>query len=82
MSCRLPCTSPAYLLFLPLQPCLVLLFLGLFIPILREIREMMYQYNHDYRFSSAKYERVFGDVVPMEYSEGVKQTAAFYGARS
>jgi nucleoside-diphosphate-sugar epimerase len=56
-------------------------FLGLFIPILREVREMMYQFNHDYRFSSAKYERVFGDVVPMDYLEGVKQTSAFYGPR-
>jgi nucleoside-diphosphate-sugar epimerase len=56
-------------------------FLGLFIPILREVREMMYQYNHDYRFSSAKYKRVFGDVAPMDYLEGVKQTSAFYGGR-
>ncbi len=52
--------------------------LGLFIPILKEVREMMYQYNHDYRFSSEKYDRVFGDIVPVPYLEGIRKTAAFY----
>ena len=52
--------------------------LGLFIPILREIREMLYQYKHDYRFSSEKYERTFGDVAPTPYPEGIQATAQFY----
>lgn len=52
--------------------------LGLFIPILKEIREMMYQYEADYVFSSAKYEQVFGDVPPTPYEEGIRQTALFY----
>ncbi len=52
--------------------------LGLFIPILREIKEMLYQYNHDYRFSSAKYEHTFGDVPPTSYTTGIRATAAFY----
>jgi nucleoside-diphosphate-sugar epimerase len=52
--------------------------LGWFIPILKEIHEMMYQYNHDYTFSSAKYERVFGDVPPTPYEKGIAQTALWY----
>jgi nucleoside-diphosphate-sugar epimerase len=34
--------------------------LGLFIPILREFVEMMYQYEQDYLFDSTKFERYFG----------------------
>ena len=52
--------------------------LGLFIPILKEIKEMMYQYNHDYRFSDAKYQRIFGDIKATPYPEGIRETARFY----
>lgn len=52
--------------------------LGIFIPILREVHEMMYQYNNDYVFNSEKYERVFGDVSPMPYEQGIAKTAQFY----
>jgi nucleoside-diphosphate-sugar epimerase len=55
--------------------------LGLFIPILGEIREMMYQYNHDYVFNSDQYARVFGDVTPTPYAEGIARTAEFYAAK-
>ena len=34
--------------------------LGLFVPILREFGEMMYQYEQDYVFDSTKFERFFG----------------------
>jgi nucleoside-diphosphate-sugar epimerase len=34
--------------------------LGVFIPIMREFPEMMYQYEQDYIFDSSKYERQFG----------------------
>ena len=51
--------------------------LGLFIPVLKEIKEMMYQYDEDYRFSSAKYENAFGEKAT-SYQEGVKKTTAFY----
>lgn len=47
--------------------------LGWFIPILREVKEMMYQYNHDYVFSSAKYERAFGEK-PTPYATGIRET--------
>jgi nucleoside-diphosphate-sugar epimerase len=52
--------------------------LGIFIPILKEVHEMMYQYNHDYVFSSAKYERIFGDVTPISYEDGLAKTALYY----
>jgi nucleoside-diphosphate-sugar epimerase len=56
--------------------------LGLFIPILKEIKEMMYQYNHDYRFSDAKYQRTFGDIPATPYAKGIKATAQFYQAEA
>lgn len=51
--------------------------LGIFIPILRELKEMSYQTNFDYVFSSEKFERVFG-VKPTPYADGIQQTAEFY----
>lgn len=56
----------------------MVLLLGIFIPILREIHEMMYQFNHDYVFNSEKYERIFGDVSPTPYEKGVAKTTLFY----
>jgi nucleoside-diphosphate-sugar epimerase len=56
---------------------LLLTILGLFIPILKEIKEMMYQYEHDYIFSSALFEKTFGmKATSMEV--GLRETAAFY----
>ncbi len=52
--------------------------LDIFIPILKEIHEMMYQYNNDYVFNSEKYERTFGNVSPTPYEKGVAKTALFY----
>ena len=34
--------------------------LGLFIPMMKEFPEMMYQYNQDYIFDSSKFEKRFG----------------------
>ena len=51
--------------------------LGIFIPVLREMQEMLYQYEVDYDFNSTKFENHFG-WKPTPYTEGVKQTAAFY----
>lgn len=51
--------------------------LGIFIPILREFKEMMYQYEHDYVFNSDLFEKTFG-VTPTPYEVGMKTTAAFY----
>lgn len=51
--------------------------LGIFIPVLREMQEMLYQYEVDYHFDSTKFEQSFG-WKPTSYTEGIKQTAAFY----
>ena len=45
--------------------------LGWFIPVMREMPEMMYQYNQDYIFNSAKFESHFS-FKPTPYLEGIK----------
>ena len=47
--------------------------LGIFIPILKEMPEMMYQYDRDYVFDSSKFENKF-NFKPTLYREGVRQT--------
>ncbi len=54
--------------------------LGIFIPVLREMQEMLYQYEGNYHFDSTKFEKQFG-WQPTPYTEGVKQTAAFYAKK-
>jgi nucleoside-diphosphate-sugar epimerase len=46
--------------------------IGLFVPTLREMPEMMYQYNRDYFFDSSKFEKRF-NFKPTSYAEGVRQ---------
>ena len=46
--------------------------LGLFIPVMREMPEMLYQYDRDYVFDSSKFEKRF-DFKPTPYREGIKQ---------
>jgi nucleoside-diphosphate-sugar epimerase len=45
--------------------------LGLFIPIMREFPEMMYQYEQDYVFDSSKFEKRFG-IMPTPPVEGIR----------
>ena len=45
---------------------------GIFVPVLREMPEMMYQYERDYFFDSSKFERRF-KFTPTTYSEGIKR---------
>lgn len=47
--------------------------LGLFIPFLREMPEMMYQYEEDYFFNSSKFEKRFS-VKPTTYKEGIENS--------
>ncbi len=49
--------------------------LGLFIPIMKEFPEMMYQYNQDYIFDSTKFERRFG-IMATSPEEGVRSMLA------
>lgn len=46
--------------------------IGLFVPIMREMTEMMYQYDRDYIFRSDKFEKRF-DFKPTPYQEGIRQ---------
>ena len=45
--------------------------MGLFLPIMRELAEMMYQYERDYVFKSDKFEKRF-DFAPTPYLEGIR----------
>ncbi len=48
-------------------PRWMLRLMGLFMPILRENDEMMYQFEHDYRFDSTKIREVYGlDATPVD----------------
>lgn len=49
--------------------------LGLFIPILREFKEMTYQFEQDYFFDSAKFTQRFG-IPPTPYRQAIAQVAA------
>ena len=48
---------------------------GLFIPFMREMPEMIYQYDRDYFFDSSKFEKRFG-IQPTSYQQGVKEIVA------
>ncbi|MCJ7465871.1 MAG: NAD-dependent dehydratase, partial [Maribacter sp.] len=53
--------------------------IGVFVPVIREMPEMMYQYDRDYVFDSQKFEKRFG-FKPMPYDEGIREVvAADYG---
>lgn len=54
-------------------PLWFLKILGLFIPIMKEMPEMMYQYDRDYFFDSSKFEKRFR-FETTTYQEGVKQS--------
>ncbi len=60
-----------------LLPKFMLLPLGLFIPIMKEMREMIYQYDRDYFFDSSKFTRRFG-ISATSYEEGIKATCQAY----
>lgn len=50
---------------------------GWFDPTVRELYEMLYQYDRPYCFDSTKFERAFGRA-PTSYADGIRQTAASY----
>ena len=47
-------------------------FLGLFLPVMRESYEMLYQYDRDYVFNSDKFEKRFG-MKPTSYADGIRE---------
>lgn len=46
--------------------------IGLFVPFLKEMPEMIYQYDRDYFFDSSKFENRFG-IKPTSYEQGVRE---------
>lgn len=55
--------------------------IGLFNPTMREVREMLYQYDRDYVFNSDKFEAAFS-FRPTDYETGVKEVLSSPAARS
>ncbi|MEO6219241.1 MAG: NAD-dependent epimerase/dehydratase family protein [Ginsengibacter sp.] len=56
-------------------------FLGIFMKIMRELKEMLYQYKDEYIFDSTKFEQAF-NFEPTPYKEGIQITSASYKKRS
>jgi nucleoside-diphosphate-sugar epimerase len=56
----------------------VVWWLGIFMPILKELHEMMYQSENDYNFDSSKFESLFPELKPTSYEEGFKKTYNWY----
>lgn len=58
------------------MPLWLMRLLGIFVPVLKEMPEMMYQFDRDYFFDSSKFEKRF-KFVPTSYQEGIKNTVLF-----
>lgn len=52
--------------------------LSLFIPVLKETGEMMYQFESEYQMSFAKFKHHFPDFKYTSYEQGVKDTVAYF----
>ncbi|MGD0757037.1 MAG: NAD-dependent epimerase/dehydratase family protein [Bacteroidales bacterium] len=55
------------------MPLWLIKIIGIFVPVLKEMTEMMYQYDRDYFFDSSKFEKRF-DFKTTTYREGVRNT--------
>ena len=67
---RLACELAGRPYKLQVAPRWMLRLMGLFMPVLRENEEMMYQFEFDYRFDSSKVEAAYG-LDPTPYREGI-----------
>ena len=45
---------------------------GLFVPMVKELKEMQYQNNQDYFFDSSKFDKRFS-FTPVSYKEGINE---------
>ena len=55
-----------------LIPSFLIKILGFFVPFMKEVYEMRYQYDRDYFFDSTKFEQYF-NMKPTTYQDGVKE---------
>ncbi len=62
-------TAPRY----SVLPTFLLRLLGVFVPVMRELHEMAYQYDRDYVFDSSKFEKRFS-FHPTPYQQGVRES--------
>lgn len=67
---RLACEVAGQPFRIQTVPRWMLKLLGLFMPVLRENEEMMYQFEHDYRFDSGKIESAYR-LQPTPYRQGI-----------
>ncbi len=58
-------------------PKIIIRLLGLFIPIMREMVEMVYQNERPYYFDSSKFEKKY-NYSPVPYAQGIRDTVAFF----
>jgi nucleoside-diphosphate-sugar epimerase len=58
-------------------PMFMIRAIGLFIPVIREMPEMMYQYDRDYFFDSSKFTERFG-IKATPYTEGIRAMCQAY----
>jgi nucleoside-diphosphate-sugar epimerase len=70
---RLACDLAGQPYKLQVTPRWVLKLMGIFIPVLRENEEMLYQFEYDYRFDSNKIESAFG-LQPIPYRQGIHES--------
>jgi len=70
---RLACELAGRPYKLQVAPRWMLKLMGLFIPVLRENDEMLYQFDYDYRFDSSKIESAFG-LQATPYREGIARS--------
>jgi nucleoside-diphosphate-sugar epimerase len=62
-------------------PDLLVRTLGLFNPLLREVAEMLYEFNEPFVVDSSKFVHAFGDIAT-PHREAVRQTLEWYGLRA
>lgn len=72
---RLACESAGRPYRLQVAPNWMLRLMGLFMPVIRENQEMMYQFEYNYRFDSSKIRTRFG-VEATAYTQGIPATLA------
>lgn len=70
---RLACEAAGRPYKLQVAPRWMLKLMGLFVPVLRENDEMMYQFERDYRFDSSKISSAYG-LQATSYAEGIART--------
>jgi nucleoside-diphosphate-sugar epimerase len=76
---RLACELAKQPYRLQVAPRWILRLMGIFLPVLRENDEMMYQFEYDYRFDSSKIESAFG-LLPTPYRQGIGESFRYVGA--